>query len=948
MKGSKSKFTKIKSNFSFLKYIVIVFVLFLNIYNTHRASALTCEYASTTPFAYGDYKVTFNNSSSTSPKDEVMACISLSANILNGYDSVLSFKLNDLYANLGQAACPILKYKVLQPLGHHDKVKENSFKSENDVYFNPGFTIGNKDINDYRFNTKDLEFNTRCYYRYEINPALIKGDGIYVSFDTSNWGVFAKSSNYTNKLATSQFQAGYYGEILYEQSEGMYNLPLIERGTENNQFLTKYMKSEDFNFNKPKASLNPVSDIIFLPGIMGSNLYKTDYYHSSTSPMNKIWPSIFTGDQLKMKIDNTNELFKYGYNYDSGSDRVSVEADLNDKLYAGVTRTMYALDLYDSFLAELDRLKANNEMTDYSAIPYDFRLATDNIYCDGQTFYDKVYYNTNKLANRDYYRPWNCQLSFIYQDLQKHINKSKTGKVTLIGHSYGGLVIKEFLKQLEDSKDPIIEKIDKVILVAVPQGGAPESVINMLHGKGIGYLGLPISAKTERELALTFPSVYQLLPSEALIKSVNRDIGSPLVSFISRQAKAATGTAADYSKQINKYGNTIDNFSELSDYLLNKESSIRATTTDDLRRAATVYSNLLTHAASEKVKLDNYVPTTTIQIHQIAGWGLPSDVGYVYDYINMCVNYNNDGNVGDSTVSVKLNCTKVGSESLLNVTMNKDGDDTVPTASALWMSTTTNSNVHNWWVDLKGYNNFRLFKISHKDLLAATPALNKVLGLVRNKDNNIQYISATSPKYTNKNYTTYSAHSPVNMTITDSIGNISGYDSQTDTIVNHIKDVYYRQIGDTKIIIAPADMNYNVNLVGYEKGVYTLNVNSYNSDDMEIATTTYYAVPTAPSSQSYIKHDILATSTSLLLDYNNNGLVDAILNASKTDNRLSYTATSTVKEVIKISDYLIFATTTSYNDGPITPNPTIIDDIIKKPILTEDGDVDIKLIKRRK
>ena len=911
MKGSKSKFTKIKSNFSFLKYIVIVFVLFLNIYNTHRASALTCEYASTTPFAYGDYKVTFNNSSSTSPKDEVMACISLSANILNGYDSVLSFKLNDLYANLGQAACPILKYKMLQPLGHHDKVKENSFKSENDVYFNPGFSIGNKDINDYRFNTKDLEFNTRCYYRYEINPSIIKGDGIYMSFDTSNWDVFAKSSNYTNKLATSQFQAGYYGEILYEQSDGMYNLPLIERGTENNQFLTKYMKSEDFNFNKPKASLNPVSDIIFLPGIMGSNLYKTDYYHSSTSPMNKIWPSIFTSDQLKMKIDNTNELFKYGYNYDSGSDRVSVEADLNDKLYAGVTRTVYAIDVYDSFLSELDKLKANNEMTDYSAIPYDFRLATDNIYCDGLILHDKVYYNTNKLANRDYYRPWSCQLSFIYQDLQKHIARSKTGKVTLIGHSYGGLVIKEFLKQLEDSKDPLINKIDKVILVAVPQGGAPESVINILHGKAIGYVGLPINAKTERELALTFPSVYQLLPSEALIKSVNRDTGSPLISFISRQAKAATNTPADYSKQINKYGNTIDNFVELSDYLLNKENSIRATTTDDLRRAASIYSNLLTHSVAEKSKLDNYVPTSTIEIHQIAGWGLPTDIGYVYDYLNMCLNYNNDGNVSGSTVSIKLNCTKVGSESLLNVILSKDGDDTVPTASALWMSTTTNSNVHNWWVDLfryntsKGFINFTLDKV-HKNILASTPALNKVLSLVRGKDNNIQYISNTTPIYNNKNYITYSAHSPVNITITDSNGNITGFDNKTNTIVNNINDVYYRQIGDTKLIIAPADINHTINLSAYDDGVYTLNVDTYNSDGAAVSTSTYYAIPTATNSQSYIKHDVLATTTDLILDYNHNGKVDGIIILSKSDASATYTASSTLPDITPTADYLSY------------------------------------------
>ena len=65
-------------------------------------------------------------------------------------------------------------------------------------------------------------------------------------------------------------------------------------------------------------------------------------------------------------------------------------------------------------------------------------------------------------------------------------------------------------------------------------------------------------------------------------------------------------------------------------------------------------------------------------------------------------------------------------------------------------------------------------------------------------------------------------------------------------------------------------------------------------------------IPTAPSSTSYLKHDVLATSTdALILDYNHNGKADAILTTGGT-----YTASNTLPDTTPISDYLYYATTT--------------------------------------
>lgn len=51
----------------------------------------------------------------------------------------------------------------------------------------------------------------------------------------------------------------------------------------------------------------------------------------------------------------------------------------------------------------------------------------------------------------------------------------------------------------------------------------------------------------------------------------------------------------------------------------------------------------------------------------------------------MCLKYTYDNSI-DLPVNPK--CVETGSAPLLNVTLSKNGDDTVPTASALWMSTT--------------------------------------------------------------------------------------------------------------------------------------------------------------------------------------------------------------------------------------------------------------------
>ena len=53
-------------------------------------------------------------------------------------------------------------------------------------------------------------------------------------------------------------------------------------------------------------------------------------------------------------------------------------------------------------------------------------------------------------------------------------SSSKTGKVTIVAHSNGGLVTKLIYNQLKDKGEA--DLVDKIIFVAVPEIGTPQSL----------------------------------------------------------------------------------------------------------------------------------------------------------------------------------------------------------------------------------------------------------------------------------------------------------------------------------------------------------------------------------------------------------------------------------------------------------------------------------------
>jgi pimeloyl-ACP methyl ester carboxylesterase len=366
-------------------------------------------------------------------------------------------------------------------------------------------------------------------------------------------------------------------------------------------------------------------------------------------------------------------------------------------------------------------------INDFSLIPYDWRLPLTEIVAKGKVVDGKLYYGTSTSSLSD---------SFIVKELQRLADTSKSGKVTIIAHSNGGLVTKELIQELKETNNPLYNKIDKVIFVAVPQVGTPDAVVGLLHGNNIGPAGSYVSSKRTRDLFQNMPGMYNLLPTEGFFNNL-----SPLIEF---------GGSNPNQTNIANYGSTINTYQEYLDYLKGTEG--RATPSyDDTLSPAKANQALLDQAIITHQRLDSWLPTTNTKVYQVAGWGIYTPSGIKYTEYKQCVLLN--PNTGECTVSNPK--TTISDQVKLN------GDGTVLSGSAQAMG--ESGQVENWWVDLLGYNKQR-FAVDrdHKSILEISNLRNLIKNIVTNANLPTDYVSQTEPvSPVGESYTKYEIHSPL-------------------------------------------------------------------------------------------------------------------------------------------------------------------------------------------
>jgi pimeloyl-ACP methyl ester carboxylesterase len=602
------------------------------------------------------------------------------------------------------------------------------------------------------------------------------------------------------------------------------------------------------------------SNVLFLPGMMGSRLYEQDGLFDQ-----ELWVSTDDSNHEKLSLNNQGKSINDIY---TKHDTQKLDGDGDE---TGIIDDVYSFNIYQSFIADLKKWKEDDKIiADYAFIPYDWRLSLEDIITNGIVSNGNLSYDT----------PQDFSESFILKKLEALQVNSRTGKVTIIAHSNGGLVAKALIQKLKDTNNPLYGKIDKVILIAVPQIGTPDAMVGILHGTDIGG-GFVMGKERSRQLAENMPVMYNLLPSTSYFDTIDTTTeGNSLISF---------NSALLFAPQIAEYGSTIDSEAELGNYILGTDIREKPeyfdTTHPNIGNSGLYQDSQNAHGI-----LDDWMPSPDTKVIQVAGWGEETIAGLDYK----------------SYSAFPLGTQKMSYKPRMVI----DGDSTVVTPSALWMSD-SNPNVERWWVDLKSYDTIRNLERGHKDILEVTNLLSFIESKIKDStsfdDPDNIVVDNTSTLTSSSSRLHFILHSPLTLGIIDTQGRYTGMDPVTKETKEEIPDVDYRQIGEVQFISVPYGVAYTLKMKGYEQGGFSLDVDKQEENDI----TNFTSFQGIPSSISTIATmDIGPTfeveNSELKIDQNGDGVVDKTLLATPegittydtTPPELQLTFNTTTKDVV--------------------------------------------------
>jgi hypothetical protein len=580
-----------------------------------------------------------------------------------------------------------------------------------------------------------------------------------------------------------------------------------------------------------------ISNVLFIPGLEASRLYEKKTI-LGLQIEDQLWEPNANSDAKDLFMDTNGKSIKQGI----------YTKDIIEETNTPVPVGFAGQNIYKSFSKMMNDMVRDNVIVAWQSFPYDWRkgvqdIVDNGIEMDGSNF---------KLD----------------QAVDYLSSASRTGKVTIISHSNGGLITKAFLKKLIDDKtagrNNLIDKIDKVILVASPQLGTPSAVPAILHGydQDINpfYIYSLINTETARELARNMPSAYGLVPSSEYFNHIT----NPVISF--------TQNILDpyISNQIINFGQTILNYHNERNYMIGTEGRISPATSDILKPIK-ANSSLLTQAEKLHSDIDNLVLPSSIKVIQIAGWGIDTISGFEYETSKPCPLPTTMGCTGKYILDERPIFTS-------------DGDKTVVSPSALAMSG------EKWYIDVNRYNIGFTLDRDHHDLLEVNPIINLISSIIKNEDySKIKYTSTTTP-IDNSNRLRLSVHSPVDIDSYDNFGNHTGKVCQNNFsscyIEEGIPNSSYYEFGEGKYINIPETNLKNITLEGNGIGTFTFEADIVHPDNSK-SSFRFVDIPVTTLSKGEV--NINQNSIPLLkLDVSGDGIADFAIEPSNDFDPIMY------------------------------------------------------------
>lgn len=535
------------------------------------------------------------------------------------------------------------------------------------------------------------------------------------------------------------------------------------------------------------------SSVLFIPGFKGSVLSNNG---------DTLWPpTVFSNDVPQLALDGAGVSFN----------EIQVE---------GLVNTFYGTDIYGTFSSFLDEFVTEGVVSDWLPLAYDWRIMPEQILDEGISTADGVV--------------------DVIETIEELAAESKTGKVTIVTHSMGGLMGKAIIKRLDEAgKGHLIETF---VLAGSPQLGTPQAVASMLHGDDEGILGGYIVAPSAaRSLSLSMPSAYSLLPSSEYFQKVT----DPVILF---------NENADFTDDWRaQWGNSISTYSAYAEFLTGQGVTRPNPPDDALRIPEIGRENILSGAQSLHDIYDQYEFPTHIRVVQIAGWGLPTVEAVRYRERHWTQSYETH--------------------------FTREGDGTVVYPSAIAVDTD-----ETYYFDIFQHNKALGDEIRHRDLLSAESVMAIVKSAVQGEavDPEIQYISISKPQSVSlDDAIIVSSHSPVVLGAYDHLGNFTGIDPHQDSatgvlmVSEEIPGSMFVYSSESQYIFLPKNGTYRFVYKGTGSGPTTVSVDTMTGD-ATLPVAQYSDIPTnIETSASFILDAETLADVAIALDTDGDGEVDA-------------------------------------------------------------------------
>lgn len=552
------------------------------------------------------------------------------------------------------------------------------------------------------------------------------------------------------------------------------------------------------------------SSVLFLPGIQASRLYKDGI--------------LGTEDQLWEPNDN-QDLRQLSMNGSGVSDNTVYTRDIMREIF-GIS------NVYLGFSEFMDELVSDGIIKRWSPYAYDWRYGVDDIAEDGTQYENEI---------RD-----------AVAEVERLAQDSFSGKVTLLGHSNGGLLAKAIMIRLErEGKSGLV---DRVIFLASPQLGTPKAIGTILHGYDQEALGgLVIDDAIARDVIQNLPGAYGLIPTQKYF-----DVRAGNMVFFD------TSSSTQLFRQA--YGNAINNESELSLFMTGGDGRSGAQTVSDagLANPSMLHSALVLHRDA----LDNWGAPAGVEVVEVVGEGLNTVSGFEYNEYTERV-------CDAPDIFGIRNCTNKQFYKPKPY-ISQYGDETVMAPSAEGYV----GNKKTYYVDLDASDiKGGAFAVEHASF-TENPSIQELVKniLQQATSTNIEFISESRPTYNNDRIL-LGAHSPVTMEVTDTMGRRVGRayvgPNHTPFAEHDIPGSSYLEIGDSTYIVLPANITYDIKIKGIDEGGLTFTLDRLHGETQtpEVSVRVATITPSTTIKISYATN----TLSNLSVDSNGDGKTDVEL-----------------------------------------------------------------------